>query len=53
MRTRRMRAGFDLVKQARYLAMIGHKPVHHRTRREIRAPESRKESDRMQKSTGE
>src|SRR5712691_8467852 len=45
LRTKRMRAGFDLVKQARYLAMIGHQPVHHRTKRGIRAPESRKESD--------
>src|SRR5437588_13052957 len=43
--TKCIRAGFDLVKQARYLAMIGHQPVHHRTKRGHAAPESRKESD--------
>src|SRR2546421_4597565 len=45
LRTKRIRAGFDLIKQARYLAMIVHQLVHHRTKSWIRAPESRKESD--------
>src|SRR5689334_6858390 len=42
--TKRIGAGFDLVKQARDLAMIGHQPAHHRTKRGILVPESWKES---------
>jgi hypothetical protein len=42
--TKRIRAGFDLIEQAGYLAMIGHQLVNDGTKRGVCAFQSREES---------